>query len=45
MNLVGRDFLTLKDYTEELALQNEIVKQDSAFSKEYCENLWNMVME
>lgn len=35
----------LKDYTEELALQNEIVKQDSAFSKEYCENLWNMVME
>lgn len=35
----------LEDYTEEQALQNEIVKQDSTFSKEYCEKLWNMVME
>ena len=29
----------LSDYTEELASQNEIRKQDAAFSLEYCENL------
>ena len=35
----------LSDYTDVLAAQNAIVQQDSAFSKEYCENLceevWN----
>ena len=29
----------LSDYTDELASENEIIKQDSAFSLEYCENL------
>ena len=34
----------LDDYTKELAVQNEIIKQDAAFSLEYCEalceNVW-----
>ena len=29
----------LSDYTEEMAKENAIIKQDEAFSKEYCENL------
>ncbi len=29
----------VEEYTEELALQNAIRKQDSSFSKEYCEEL------
>lgn len=29
----------LSDYTEELAVENAIIAQDSAFSKEYCEEL------
>ena len=35
----------LSDYTEELAKENAIVQQDSAFSKEYCENLCNEVWQ
>ncbi len=38
----GQDGVTvykLSDYTEELADQNEIIRQDSSFSKEYCEKL------
>lgn len=29
----------LEDYTAELAARNEIIKQDSSFSLEYCQNL------
>lgn len=34
----------LKDYTADLAFENNIVLQDKDFSKEYCENLWEEVM-
>lgn len=33
----------LEEYTEELAAANEIVKQDSAFSLQYCERLCEQV--
>lgn len=33
----------LSDYTEELAAQNEMIYQDSAFSKAYCEELCSEV--
>lgn len=33
----------LEDYTEELAVENWIVSQDSEFSKSYCESLVNQV--
>ena len=29
----------LEEYSDELALKNEIIKQDSSFSREYCESL------
>ena len=29
----------LEDYSEEMALENEIIRQDSSFSKEYCDRL------
>ena len=35
----------LSEYTRELAERNEIVKQDSAFSLEYCEELCEKVWE
>lgn len=35
----------LEDYSEVLASENEIIKQDASFSKEYCDNLWERVME
>ena len=44
----GRDGVTvyfLEEYTEELAEENEIRKQDEAFSLEYCRNLWEEVMK
>lgn len=44
----GRDGVTvyfLEEYTEELAGENEIRKQDEAFSLEYCRNLWEEVMK
>lgn len=31
------------DYTEELASENEIIKQDSNFTFKYCIDLWNKV--
>lgn len=33
----------LEDYTQELAQQNEIIRQDSNFSIEYLWNVWNSV--
>ena len=33
----------LSEYTEELAEENQIIKQDSAFSLEYCRNLCHKV--
>lgn len=36
-------FYPLENYTEELEQKNEIVLQDSAFSMEYLENVWNDV--
>jgi len=33
----------LSDYTEELALENEIISQDPAFSLEYCKSLAEQV--
>ena len=33
----------LRDYTEQMAQKNEIVKQDAAFSKEYCRKLCDSV--
>ena len=33
----------LENYSEELAEENEIVLQDSNFSREYCVNLCNTV--
>lgn len=44
--LSGRGRITtykLSDYSQELALQNEIVNRDSAFSYEYCINLCDEV--
>ena len=29
----------LEDYSEEMALENEIIRQDGSFSKEYCDRL------
>ena len=43
----GTDGVTvyfMEDYTEELAEKNEIRKQDSNFSLEYCEKLWEEVI-
>lgn len=43
----GTDAVTvyfLEEYTEELAERNAIRKQDSAFSLEYCETLWENVI-
>ena len=34
----------MSDYTEALAQQNEIRKQDCSFSLKYCQTLWNKVM-
>lgn len=34
----------LEDYTEQMAAQNEIVKQDSNFSREYIIKLWDEIM-
>lgn len=33
----------LEEYTDDLAAENEIIKQDSSFSKEYCEDLCERV--
>ena len=44
----GEDEVTtyyLEDYTQELAAQNHILKQDGAFSLEYCENLTRQIWE
>ena len=35
----------LEEYTDELALQNEITRQDSTFSKEYCDELVKKVYD
>lgn len=35
----------LSEYTEELASENQIIKQDSAFSLEYCKNLCEEVWD
>lgn len=35
----------LEDYTEEQAEKNEIIRQDAAFSREYCMDLWEQVMQ
>lgn len=43
----GTDGVTvyfMEDYTEELAKKNEIRKQDTNFSLEYCEKLWAEVV-
>ena len=34
----------MEEYTKELALQNEIIKQDPQFSLAYLENVWKEVM-
>ncbi len=42
----GEDEVTtyyLEDYTQELAAQNHILKQDGEFSLEYCENLTRQI--
>ena len=41
--LNGITVYDLADYTEELASENEIVKQDATFSKEYITSLANQV--
>lgn len=41
--LNGITVYNLSDYTDELAKENEIIKQDSNFSKEYLVNLANKV--
>ena len=35
----------LEEYTEELAAKNQIIKQDSAFSLSYCQELCGKVWE
>ena len=35
----------LSEYTEELASENQIIKQDPAFSLEYCKNLCEEVWD
>ena len=45
-NVSGRGQITtykLSDYTEELASQNEMIYQDYAFSKAYCEDICSKV--
>lgn len=35
----------LDEYTEEQSKENAIIRQDGAFSREYCVNLWEEVMQ
>ena len=39
----GITVYSLSDYTDELASENEIVKQDSSFTRQYCIDLCNKV--